>query len=578
MSALAVDGSRVYAGAADGGVWRSTDRGAHWTPVFDSQPNLAVGAIAVNPADQSVWVGTGEANTAFENYAGDGIYRSTDHGAHWQRVGQQLDNSLVSAIVFDGNGHVLAATSSGMLRRSTSGGSAPWNTVLKPDPNPTGSPYRTSFFTDVDVRPNTSGRDVLAVLGWRGGTQPDDTSFNGFYVSHNSGAAGSWTKVTPNGIPAEILGRATMSWASGGGNLFAVLEDPQTVTFGGVFRSASGNPGGPWTQVADDETLVNAGSALAMSGGDPGSQAWYDQYVQVDPRDARHVYLGLEEVYETNDAGATWKVIGPYWNFPLACWNVDPAQDTCPGTTHPDQHAVAIGADGTAYFGNDGGLYRHQVADRGTVSWTSLNSTLRTLQYYYAGVGKAPSGSGDYVWGGLQDNGVSLLRPGQANMVSPFGGDGGDVIVDPANGDNAVNEYTDLNMASTTNGGRTDGTTRSYRTISPSCLNVEFTPDPCDPAPRFIAPFSADPTNVRHWVAGGQLVWDNHGRGWATTCGTRLCDWTAVVTSATAPSRRRSPRSARPRTPAGAVTGATRAGRPRSSPASTPTPAVPGTG
>jgi hypothetical protein len=525
ISALAVDGATVYAGAADGGVWKSTDRGGHWSALFDGQSNLSIGAVAVNRADHSVWVGTGEANTAFENYAGDGIYRSGDGGRTWRLVGNRLDNSLVSAITFDGNGYVLVATSAGMLRRSTLDLTSAWQTVLKPDPNPTGSPYRTSFFTDVDVRPGTHGHDVLAVLGWRGGTLPDDVSYNGFYVSHQGGVAGSWSKVATNGIPAAAIGRTTTSWAAGGGNLFAVVEDPTTVSFGGVFRSASGSPSGPWTQVADEQTLVDAGSALALSGGDPGSQAWYDQYVQVDPRNPRHVYLGLEEVFETTDSGATWKVIGPYWNFPFACWSADPAQNTCPLTTHPDQHAIAIAADGTGYFGNDGGVYRHQVGAVGQVRWTSLNATLRTLQYYYAGIGRQPGGAGDMVWGGLQDNGTSLLLPGRSQMVSPFGGDGGDVLVDPNNGNNAVNEYVYLNTAVTTNGGRSDGTTRSYRTISPSCFNVEFTPSPCDPNPRFIAPYAADPSNVRHWVAGGQYVWDNGYRGFATTCGTLQCDW-----------------------------------------------------
>jgi len=186
---------------------------------------------------------------------------------------------------------------------------------------------------------------------------------------------------------------------------------------------------------------------------------------------------------------------------------------------------VAIASDGTAYFGNDGGVYRHQVAQRGKVAWTSLNATLHSLQYYYAGIGKAPRGGGDLIWGGLQDNGTSLIRPGLSSMVSPFGGDGGDVLVDPGNGENAANEYTDLNIAVTTSGGRSDGTTRAYRTISPSCGNVEFTPNPCDPAPRFIAPYSADPTNIKHWVAGGQYVWDNQNRGFGTTCGVRTCDW-----------------------------------------------------
>jgi len=116
-------------------------------------------------------------------------------------------------------------------------------------------------------------------------------------------------------------------------------------------------------------------------------------------------------------------------------------------------------------------------------------------------------------------------------MVSPMGGDGGDVIVDPNNADRAVNEYVYLTMARTQNGGRSDGTTRSYTTITPTCaafIAIEFDPQPCDPNPRFIAPFLADPKSIDHWVAGGQIVWDNQGKGWNTVCNSTTCDWKMV--------------------------------------------------
>ena len=76
-----------FAGAADGGVWRSKDQGQNWTPVFDSMPTLSIGALAVDPVDGSLWVGTGEANVSQDSYAGTGIYRSTNDGATFKRVG-----------------------------------------------------------------------------------------------------------------------------------------------------------------------------------------------------------------------------------------------------------------------------------------------------------------------------------------------------------------------------------------------------------------------------------------------------------------------------------------------------------
>jgi hypothetical protein len=100
-------------------------------------------------------------------------------------------------------------------------------------------------------------------------------------------------------------------------------------------------------------------------------------------------------------------------------------------TTHPDQHGIAFKGD-TVYIGNDGGVYSRSRLEHRQYHWTNLNAGLRTLQYYYADAG--PVSGGDALWGGLQDNGESLLLPGAATMVSPFGGDGGDTLVDHTDG------------------------------------------------------------------------------------------------------------------------------------------------
>jgi hypothetical protein len=527
ISALAVDGGTLYAGGAAGGVWRSTDGGEHWTPVFDQQDNLSIGALAVNPADHSIWVGTGEANTNADSYTGNGVFRSADGGRTWQLVGNALPDYTVYRLTFDGAGYVYAATNRGLLRRSALDLTAPWTTVLKPDPNPANSPYRTSFITDVQVQPGTGGHVVIAALGWRGGTLPADTSYNGWYESVNGGT--TFTKLTLTGglAGATDMGRTTFAFSADGKVLYALVESTATLALKGVYESASANPAGPWKLIADSSALAKANSAESLSGEAPGTQAWYNQALAVDPSNDKHVIVDLEEVYETTNAGGSWATIGPYWNFPYPCWNVVPSKDTCPNTTHSDQHALAI-SGGTLYTGNDGGVYAHPLAATGQVKWQDLNATLHNLQYYYAGVGRAPGGEGDYIWGGLQDNGVSLLKPGAATMVSPFGGDGGDVIVNPAHGNQAVNEYVDLSMASTVNGGRSNGTAHAYSTISPSCFNPIYQSSPCDPAPRFIAPFSADVTNINHWVAGGEFVWDNQGKGWSTSCSATACDWIPV--------------------------------------------------
>ncbi|WP_412538470.1 hypothetical protein R8Z50_21760 [Longispora sp. K20-0274] len=512
IAAIATDGNYVYAGAADGGVWRSRDRGENWTPVFDKQSTLAVGAVAVNPVDHSVWVGTGEANNNGDSYGGDGIYRSADYGRTWERVGASYFGLRTSRIVFDGAGHVYAGTSFGLLRHDLSGYGDPWTTALAPA---TGD--RANFVTDVRVRPGTSGRTIAATIakqGLRAGAQ------NGFYLSTDSGATFAQQTATGDLTNAGI-GRTTFSWDAKGVSLYAVVQNgAPTGKLTGVFRADSGNAAGPWTKVADTASLTAAGAQ-----GCGGCQGWYDQYVTVDPADVNHLYMGLEDIYESSDRGATWQVIGPYWNFGLPCWNADPKLNTCPGTTHADQHAAVVSADGTAYFGNDGGVYSRPASLRGVVKWDNRNKTLHALQYYSVGVGKVAGG--DAVWGGLQDNGNSLLLPGAAQQVSPSGGDGGQVIVDPKNGDRAVNEYVNLTTYYTTTGGRSTGG-EAFRTMSPSCGNpMGDLPALCDDNTLFIAPFSVDPGNVEHWVAGGRYIWDN-AKGFAGTCGAAACDWTMV--------------------------------------------------
>jgi photosystem II stability/assembly factor-like uncharacterized protein len=524
-TALAADGSTIYAGFADGGVWKTTDGGQHWTPIFDKGPTLSIGSLAVNPADHSLWAGTGEANTNADSYAGQGVFRSTDGGASWSQVGgSELSGFTSYRLVFDGHGIVYDASNNGLWRRSASTIHSPWTLVLKPDPNPTHNPYQTSFITDVVIVPGSGGASVLAADGWRGqGNPPADTAYNGFYMSTNHGLTGTFSELTLTGaINTGDLGRTTFAYSKSGSKLYAMIEAPSHVNLQGIFLSANGNPSGPWTLIANSTTLCNSGSGGCSTGVPPGVQAWYNEFLAVDPNNEKHVFAGLEEVYQTFDAGATWTTISPYWNYAFPC----DATNTCPPVTHPDQHAVLI-VGGKVYIGNDGGIYSRGLNNTAPMGgWTDLNNTLHTLQYYDAEAGAMGSGLAE--WGGLQDNGTSLLRPGSGHSITPAGGDGGDVIVNPANAMDMVGEYVDLNPYLTTDGGHT------FLTISPSCFSVigPFDPTQCDPTPRFIAPLATDVNNPNHWVAGGEFVWDDTA-AWATVCQPAAtppgpCSWTNV--------------------------------------------------
>jgi hypothetical protein len=521
------DGS-WFAGTADGGVWRSRNRGGTWTPVFDGMPSLSIGAVAVDPRDGSLWVGTGEANTSQDSYAGTGVYRSTDDGASFSRVGNDNStdgNPLVSKTVFqlafDPSGNAYAATNNGLFRYDRSTGQ--WTAVLQPA-GPSDNPPYDQQTTTVAVVPGSGGRDVITAIGWHG---PGNTENNGFYESTNGGH--SFSKVTAKGINNSDIGRTTFAYSRDGRRLYAIVQSVSMLAAGdesvlmGIY-AATGNParvGGPWRQIADEKKLANSGSALTVgSGYGVGVQAWYNQDLAVDPNNDRHIYAGLEEVFESTNGGSNWVTASPYWNYGLKC------NPNCPKTTHPDQHAMMI-ADSKIVIGNDGGVYHRPLSDTQQYGdWTDTNATLRSWQYYDGRAGRLASGPIS-VWGGLQDNGTSNLTQGSPEMVEPAGGDGFDVVVDPASANRMVGEYTDGTMYSSTDGGHTFNSQ-----VSPGCV-AQATTFPagtppradCDPSFRFVAPLSQDQQNTNTWVTGGRYVWVTKD-GWNTSCTSSTCSWT----------------------------------------------------
>jgi len=521
------DGS-WFAGTADGGVWRSSDQGQHWAPTFDSMPSLSIGALAVNPIDGSLWVGTGEANTSQDSYAGTGVYRSTDDGASYQRVGDTAAGSnpiagrTVFKVEFAPDGTAYAATNNGLFRMAP--GSNTWTEVLAPaasDPQP----YYDDQVTAVNVVPGTAGREVIAAVAWRSADLPT----NGFYMSTDGGQTFSPVNVTGQ-LDSKDIGRTTFAYSADGSKLYAIVESPKMLLAGdesvlqGIFVS-SGSPasvGGPWKLIGDEKSLAASGSALPVgSGYGVGVQAWYNQDLAVDPANPNHVYAGLEEVFESTNGGTSWVTASPYWNYTLACESTN----TCPNTTHPDQHSMMI-AGGKIVIGNDGGVYSRPLTDTQQYGdWSDLNSTLRSWQYYDARAGALAKG-GLGVWGGLQDNGTSLLASGTSQMVEPAGGDGFDVIVDPKNANNMVGEYTDGTMYSSTDGGHSFADAVSPTCVAQAVIGITQRSD-CDPGARFVTPLIQDQQSANVWVTGGRYVWISNA-GWSTICNDSACSWSNV--------------------------------------------------
>jgi hypothetical protein len=510
----------VYAAGAGGGIWRSTDS-AHqaWTPVFDNQQTTAEGAVAVvgSGSSYTVYAGTGEPTVNLDSYAGVGILASDDHGGTWHRVG---GNELVGAAIFKivpaPGGTLYAATSHGLYRFAQ--GQTTWQQVVgDPDSN-TGTPNAQvlNLVSDVAVRPGTNGQEVVAIRGWRAGA-----ATNGLYVSTDFGRTFTGPLQPQGYVPQNAQGRGSLAYSADGKRLYVMIgsalafNQAQATGLAGIYLSTR-DVDGPFNQIASPSVLMNSGSAQKPgsigTGYKPGVQAWYNQFLTVDPASPSHLYAGLEEIYESTDAGKSWVTAAPYWNLTLKCFDSTAADfGGCPNTTHSDQHAAAI-ANGTLWVGNDGGVFsRPTSVHTAGGSWTDHNRNLGTLQYYYGDSGIDPASGKTVLWGGLQDNGTSKLIEGADPLhpqeaSQPFGGDGGATIVDTTNADNVLTEYTDLSPAISNDGGRT------WRDIVPS-----------DPNPLFIAPVVQDDSTPSGIYAGGEFLWKST-KGFDTVAS----DWAPV--------------------------------------------------
>src|SRR5262249_2329228 len=187
-----------------------------------------------------------------------------------------------------------------------------------------------SFVTSVAWTYNPG--ELVAAVGYRGGG-----STNGIYVSHDNGK--TWSSLgSPPGFDVQSdIGRVALATTPAQpGLVYAAVQSASKFNgggdsgFDGVYRSTKG-PGGPWKEVQSAEQMAeNQTSALTEEhigpGYQPGIQAWYNLYVTIDPTNAKDVVVGLEEVWNTKDAGAKWRVIGRYWNF---CQSNPTGNDWC---------------------------------------------------------------------------------------------------------------------------------------------------------------------------------------------------------------------------------------------------------
>ena len=300
-----LDSRIYYAGGAAGGVFKSTDGGASWVPVFDREPVAPIGAIAVSPRDPNdVWVGTGESNPRNTVEEGNGIYHSTDGGKTWSHAG--LDGSAsISAISIDPRdphtvvvavlGRIFAdSTTRGMYVTHDSGKT--WQRTLYVGPSTGASDLARS-----PDRPSVlyAGMYEFRRQPW---TMISGGPRSGIYRSQDGGM--TWQHLTGNGLPAGLLGRIGVG-AGTGGRVYADVQSRE----GALWRSD--DYGAHWKRMPHNALV--------------GARPFYFSRIYVDPADPnRAIAVGLD-LGMTADGGKTWKHIAldAGWDYHIVWWSHD---------------------------------------------------------------------------------------------------------------------------------------------------------------------------------------------------------------------------------------------------------------
>lgn len=420
-----------YVGTADGGVWRSTNAGASWTPLTDGLPTTAIGAVALDPSnEQVIYAGSGESNYANHSRYGLGLYKSLDGGANWSVLAAQtFAGRCFSKIIVD------PASSQTVYASTTRAGGGPMVAGAKGHPLSLGP---TGVFKSVDggvswtqLAGGLPGMDCTSLAMdpsdhltlYAGIGTPYGSAGNGIYKTTNGGQ--SWTQLT-NGLPTDAIGRVEVATAPTDRNrLYAMLV--QAVGGIGVGGSASGggalraaarsiDGGATWTTIPLDANLLS-------------TQGFYNCVISVSPSSADVVFFCGVNVVRSDNGGTTF-------TGNLA-------------SHHPDHHAACWDAAGRLVVGNDGGVGR--TANLGQ-SFTPLNAGLGSIQFY-AGISTHPTNDA-VIFGGLQDNGTVRRESSSPIWTAVFGGDGGWTQVDQTDPNRVFVEFQGTgNLFRSTSGG-----------------------------------------------------------------------------------------------------------------------------
>jgi len=346
-----------YFGAAGGGVWKTSDAGATWHPVFDGVNAANIGALAVAPSDANViYVGTGQVTSRYDITSGDGVYKSTDAGKSWQHVGLEATRAIGSIAVDprDANnvlvaafGHAFGANPERGVFRSADGGRT-WTRTLFVD-DATGA---------VDLALDPGNPDVVFASVWRARYWPwlhyfmsEESTQSGVYKSSDGGR--TWQRVGGGGWPASKLGRIGVAAAHVGGatRVYAAVAAEEG---GGLYRSDDG--GKNWLYVNHDKGLANG----------------YFAQLTVAPDDADTVYVMNRSISRCDQGGSHCAIFkgSPGGDDYHQMW-INPQRGDHMVVASDQGTAVSVnrGASWSDWYNQPTGQFYHLAADNRFPYW-----------------------------------------------------------------------------------------------------------------------------------------------------------------------------------------------------------------
>jgi len=457
-----------YVGNASGGVLKTEDGGDSFIPIFDDQPSLSIGDIALAPSNpEIIYVGTGEANPGGGSlsYDGLGIFKSVDGGNNWTDLGLHESGSVGRLAVHPTNPDVCYVAAMGRMFstneqrgvfKTTDGGQS-WEKVL----------YLNDSTGAIDIVIHPTNPDTLFACMWERTRRPDKRHYGGescgVYRTYDGGE--NWVELT-NGLPGgENVGRIGISIAQSDPEILYTIYADKTGYFDGVYKTT--NNGDSWTQT-NDGSMANIYS----------SYGWWFGRLRVDPTDPDIVFAIGYDLYRTTNGGNSWSNIG---------WSV-----------HVDQHALNAHPLNNDFvvLGNDGGVY---TSYNGGNSWNHLEN-LPNIQFYTSEIDYQ---NPDRLYGGAQDNGTNRTMTGALDdWYSIYGGDGFYVLVNPQNNQYVYANYQYGGLGRSTNGGS------SFQGATNGLGSDRF---------NWMSPLVFNPLNPQTLYYGGSKVYKstNHAASWS---------------------------------------------------------------